>query len=208
MDISLEGALVRQSKKDPEAFGLLFDHYYPIISRFIYKRVGSLDVAQDITSETFFQALKNLWRYRITSKPFSSWLFRIAVVQIAQYYRTKGRVHELTLDYAPELIARDSESADYDSKMTDDEREANFAFQDLHGALSQLPEPQHSIVVLRYFENKKINEIAEILSLKENTVKSHIRRALKRLELLLVKSDTISFREYVRQRFTHNRGIY
>lgn len=208
MDIHLERTLIKRAKKDPEAFGQIFDHYYPMICRFVYKRTGSLEVAQDITSETFFQALKNLWRYKITNRPFKAWLFRIAVVQIAQYYRKKGKVYELTLEYAPQLVAHDSAQADYSIKEEHDEGDTKGMFKELHKALSQLTEVQHTILVLRYFEDKKIKEISEILKLKENTIKSHIRRGLKKLEELISQSQNISLHEYARQRFPSYNRIY
>jgi RNA polymerase sigma-70 factor (ECF subfamily) len=208
MDPTLEKELAIRAQKDPEAFGQIFDYYYPIICRFVFKRVGSVEVAQDITSETFFQALKNLWRYRITKKPFKAWLFRIAVVQIAQYYRKKGKVYEMTLEYAPQLVASESSSADYDIKQDHDADDAVHSFKELHGLLSQLSEIQHTVLTLRYFENKKIQDIAEILGIKENTIKSHIRRGLQKLEKLVAESTNISLHEYARQRFPSYNRIY
>lgn len=208
MDIQLERSLIRQAKKDPEAFGQIFDHYYPMICRFVFKRVGSLEVAQDITSETFFQALKSLWRYKITNRPFKAWLFRIAVVQIAQYYRNKGKAYELTLEYAPQLVAHESVNADQSLKEEYDEHDTQGMFKELHAALLQLSEIQHTIIVLRYFENKKIKDIAEILDIKENTIKSHIRRGLKKLESVIAKSKNVSLHEYARQRFPSYNRIY
>lgn len=208
MDIHLEKELVKKAKKDPEAFGQIFDYYYPFICRFVYKRVGSVEVAQDITSETFFQALKNLWRFKFMNRPFKSWLFRIAVVQIAQYYRKKGKTYEMTLEFAPELVAHDTMNSDHELKKDHDSEDAKEMFQEIHEALLKLSDIQHTVMVLKYFEKKKIKEISDILNIKENTIKSHLRRGLNKLEKILSKSKNLSLHEYVRQRFPSYNRIY
>jgi RNA polymerase sigma-70 factor (ECF subfamily) len=56
MDLSEEKELVRQSQKDPDAFAELYDRYYPKIFGYILRRTANLETAQDLTSETFFNA--------------------------------------------------------------------------------------------------------------------------------------------------------
>jgi RNA polymerase sigma-70 factor (ECF subfamily) len=58
MDLSEEKELVRQAQKDPDAFAELYDQYYPKIFGYVLRRTGNLEAAQDITSETFFKALR------------------------------------------------------------------------------------------------------------------------------------------------------
>lgn len=207
MDIRLERKLIKQAKKDPEAFGQLFDHYYPLIFKFVYKRIGNREIAQDITSEVFFQAIKNLWHYRITKKPFKAWLYKIAVTQIAMYYRQKGNYCELALDKCPELMAHDTYQADTSTLELQDCDLAQNAFKELHKVLLKLSKVQHTIIILRFFENKKIKEISQILSLKENTVKSHIRRSLKKISTILNNQDHKSFEEYAKQHLSNYRKI-
>jgi RNA polymerase sigma-70 factor (ECF subfamily) len=207
MDVQEERQLVRRAKKDPESFGKLFDHYYQQIYAFILKRTGNTETAKDLTSETFYQALKSIWRFTITNKPFSAWLYRIAVVQIAQYYRQKEKYCEITTDLAPELVAAEDYKPDFSILQEHDNVEQLKAFEDLHETLLQLSEIQHTVIVLRYFEEKKIKEIAQIMGLKENTVKSHIRRALKKLYSLVQKSETQSLTDYAGEKFTQFRKM-
>ena len=58
MDLNEEKELIKQAQKDPEVFAKLYDEYYPKIFGYILKRVANFEIAQDITSETFFKALK------------------------------------------------------------------------------------------------------------------------------------------------------
>ncbi len=206
MDEKLERDLVLKAKKDPEAFGVLFDFYYPIIYKFVFKRVGNIDLAQDITSEIFFQVLKNLWRFRFKGIPFKSWLFKIALVQIAKYYKMKSKYLELTLENIPQVQARESSSADYEIKIQEQVDLDNQVFEIVHKAMLNLSENQYAVVSLRFFEKKKIREIAKILSMNENTVKSHLRRGLLRLSKILNVNDNI--REYAKAKFRNYRKIF
>src|SRR5437762_12660231 len=91
-----ERELVERAKEDPDAFGALYDRYFPQIYRFTYSRVRDQSLAEDVTSEVFFKALKNMKRYTYTGHPFSSWLYQIAVNAVADHYRgPRGKEVEL-----------------------------------------------------------------------------------------------------------------
>ncbi|HWJ11830.1 MAG TPA: sigma factor, partial [Nocardioides sp.] len=63
---------------DAEAFGMLYDHYQPSVYRFLYYRTRSVVVAEDLCSETFFRALRNMPSFRWQGKDFGAWLMTIA----------------------------------------------------------------------------------------------------------------------------------
>jgi RNA polymerase sigma-70 factor (ECF subfamily) len=75
VDKDAEIKLVEDARRDPEAFGKLFEEYYPKILRYTMYRTGNTEAARDITSETFFKALKNLWKFRWIGTTFSAWLY-------------------------------------------------------------------------------------------------------------------------------------
>ena len=60
MDLNEEKELIKRAQKDPEVFAKLYDEYYPKIFGYILKRVANFEIAQDITSETFFKSRKKL----------------------------------------------------------------------------------------------------------------------------------------------------
>ena len=78
MNLEEEKELLRKAQRSPEVFGQIYDEYYYQIFGYIFKRVAVLEIAQDITSETFLKAFKNLWGFRWQNVPFSAWLYRIA----------------------------------------------------------------------------------------------------------------------------------
>jgi len=60
MDLEREKELVERAKKDTEAFGELYEQYYSKIFSYVLRRTARIEIAQDVTSEVFFKALKNL----------------------------------------------------------------------------------------------------------------------------------------------------
>lgn len=178
---------VKRAQKDPEAFGVLYDEYYPKIFRFILHRTGNMETAKDLTAETFFQALKNLWRFRFMRRPFSAWLYKIAATQIAMYFREYKRRRVYSIDESPELaewvyLKNDS------SKELNEQFDAIRDFQAVSRLIQKLKEVEQNVIVLRYMEEKSLQEISDILRININTVKSHIRRALMRLRTLYEKN--------------------
>lgn len=181
-----ENELVQRAKKDPEAFGILYDFYYTRIFRFILFRVANNDVAKDLASETFFQALKNIWRFRFVQRPFSAWLYKIASTQIAMYFREKIKYCELTREEYPEILTSaiaNNESPIHMMELIDRKED----FKKMHNCIRQLRGIEQSIIVLRYFEAKSLLEVSELLGMKINTVKSHTRRALQHLKKIFSK---------------------
>lgn len=174
-----------QKQKDSDAFGQLYDKYYSAILRYFLYRTADEDLAKDLTSETFYQALKSIWRFRWQRKPFSAWLYRIGHNQLMLYLRKNKHYCKLTCEQAPELIAKLDERQDMLLIDKQDERERNHDYLAMREALKQLPDRQHSIMVLRYFAKKSIREISDILRIPEGTVKSHIHRSLKKLKMTL-----------------------
>ena len=175
-----EKEIVKMAQKNPQAFGQIYDAYYQKIFRYVYYRVGSKDIAEDLTAETFFQALKNIWRYRFTRHPFSSWLYRIATIQVAQYYRQKKKYCSLALEECPDLMNFPHYGIDEVVQKIELKNDSSR----LHSNMKLLKKEEQDTLSLRYFEDKSIKEISDILGMKINTVKSHIRRGLINLQKL------------------------
>lgn len=87
MDLSEEKEFVERARRDPDAFGKLYEQYYSQIFSYVLKRVANIEIAQDITSEIFFKALKNVGQFRWQDISFSFWLYRIATNEITDYFR-------------------------------------------------------------------------------------------------------------------------
>jgi len=174
---------IKQTKQDPEAFGRLYDRYYQLVFGFMYNRTGHAEVAKDLTSETFFQALKNFHKYKPQKNvPFKSWLFSIAVAQVANYYRQRSKMMTITTEEAPELVDREEYRPDIAYRLGEDEGELKQQIELLHGFLKELSPKYQTMITLRYFSHMTVPEIAQITKTKEGTIKSILHRAIKQLQ--------------------------
>lgn len=178
MDLKEEKKLVEEAQKDLKLFCKLYDLYYPRIFGYILKRVADLEIAQDVTSETFLKSFNNLKKFKWKGVPFSAWLYRIASNEIANYFR-KRKYRTVSLDKIPELSSVANPEADF--LLAEKELKNQKDFLELHEKISKLPLAYQEVIVLRFFEKKKVKEIAEILGKKEGTIKSLIHRAIEKL---------------------------
>jgi len=186
-----EQNVISNAGQDPEAFGQLYDTYYQPVFAFLYSRTGNADVAKDLTSETFFQALRSLHRYKpMKGASFKSWLFRIAVTQIGNYYRQRAKYLEVTTEEVPEIVGRDEFRPDIAFKMGEDAQELKEQIALMRRMMKQLNQKQQTILTLRYFSHMTVPEVAATVGMKEGTIKSHIHRAIKKLHGLMVEEQT------------------
>ena len=96
-------ALVELARSgDKEAFGLLYDHYQASVYRFLYYRTRSQTLAEDLTSETFFRALRSMNNFRWQGKDFGAWLMTIARNLTTDHFKAgRTRLEMSTEDMTP-----------------------------------------------------------------------------------------------------------
>jgi len=183
MDLSEEKELVRQAQKAPDAFAKLYDQYYPKIFGYVLRRTVNLEAAQDITSETFFNALKKLWQFRWRNISFSSWLYKIATNEINQYFRKAEYKKSISLEELQEQGFEPISPNDPESKLIEaqEKLKQHQDFLEIQVKIVRLPAKYQEVIALRFFEQKQIKEISEILGKKEGTVKSLLHRAVEKL---------------------------
>ena len=92
-------ALVELARKgDTEAFGLLYDHYQGSVYRFLFYRTRSSTLAEDLTSETFFRALRSMNNFRWQGKDFGAWLMTIARNLATDHFKAGRTRLEMTTE--------------------------------------------------------------------------------------------------------------
>ncbi len=172
--------LVDRAKRDPAAFGVLYDLHYSRIFNYALHRTASLQAAQDITSEVFFKALNNISRFRWQGIPFSAWLYRIANNETATYMRHRAD-QQVRWEPASEFDTRTSPAADDEIIQAEAELERHGQYLALHDHIRRLDIKYQEVIALRFFENKQINEISAVLGKSDGTVKSLLHRGLQKL---------------------------
>lgn len=174
-----EQKLVERAKTQPQAFGQLYELYYSKMLNYVYRRTLDVAVAEELTSNTFFNALRALPGYDDRGK-FGAWLYRIASNEIRLNRRAKRRRRESDCRWREEFgrirfaASQAIPSEDVEEKM--------LQFARIHDALSCLPERYQTVLALRYFEGLSYDEVADVLGKKIGTVKSLIHRGLERLK--------------------------
>ena len=166
-----EAALVAAAQRDPQAFGPLYELYVDRIYRYAYRRVGTHHEAEDITAQTFQQALQALPAYQWRGLPFGAWLFRIAGNLINRRGRGSGReipVEDVT-------VLRGFDDADDDP--------ADLAWRaeeagELVQLLKRLPPDQQRVLVLKFAHGLKNREIGDQMGRSEGAIKQLVHRAL------------------------------
>lgn len=181
-ELAQEKALVERAQRDRQAFGELYDRYYPKIYHYVLGRTANAQAAMDITSTTFFKALTELKRFRWQGVSFGAWLYRIATNEVYAYFRREKN----SATRLKNLTALPSDTDPLDEIVeAEEELERHQEFLKLQKILSGLPEKYQQVITLRFFENKEIREIAEILGKPEGTVKSLLHRGLANLRKLM-----------------------
>jgi RNA polymerase sigma-70 factor, ECF subfamily len=188
MDLKKEKQLVEDARHSSNAFGKLYDTYYPKIFRYTLRRTANFEVSLDITSEVFLKALKHIATYEWRDLPFSSWLYKIATNEIADFF-SKKKYQNTSLDkllnkydFEPASLENlEEELMDAQEKL-----QRHQTFLEIQKEIIRLDMLYQEVISLRFFENKKIKEIALILGKSEGTIKSQLSRGLEKLRQRLI----------------------
>lgn len=157
-------------KGDRRAFEELMNIYFDRLCREAYMKCKYEEDVKEIVQETVYKAYKNIKSLK-EPKYFKTWLSRILINVSNDYLRKKGMV-DLELDekaYIKEVTVEDS----VEIKI------------DLYNAIDTLEDKYKDAIILRYINDLKIEDISEILDRPINTIKTHLRKALKDMKKLL-----------------------
>ncbi len=180
IELDSERILIERAKHDASGFQLLFNKFYDEIFNYALRRTGDAHLADDIAANTFLKAFDQIGNFKWRGISISAWLYRIATNEINQLHRKMRRTTALTSDMAAKLA--DDRYTDSELMEIEEAIAKNEQFRKVHAALYRLKTKYQSVLTLRYFENKSIKEIAAILDISENTVKTHIHRGLNKLK--------------------------
>jgi RNA polymerase sigma-70 factor (ECF subfamily) len=167
-----ENLLVRRAQSgDDRAFGQLVQIYQNQILYLVYDFIGDYEQAQDIAQDIFVKTYKSIKSFEGRSS-FGTWLKRIAINSCNDVLRKKKRM--------PENVRIKTSLAVSESPANQEENR-----EIIDRAFASLSPNQYSAMVLRYFQDEEISEIAKIMLINENTVRIHIHRAMLKLRKML-----------------------
>lgn len=160
-------SLNQSLKKD---FELVFRAYSNTIYRLCFFKTSSKDVAYDMTQETFLRFWKTLSSGKEVDKP-KQYIYQIARNLIVDYYKSKKTV---SLDLL--------EEAGFEPTSKDLSQDLFSEVVLLKEAINSLEDDFREVMYLRFIEELKVKEIAEVLNISENLVSVRINRGKKKLK--------------------------
>lgn len=175
---SEEYLVERASKGDVEAFATLYKIHLDAIYRYVYFRTNHDKDAEDLTEQVFLNAWEALPGFEQQGKPFTSWIYRIAHNIVIDYYRVNNRRPILVDEIHPDQQDTDQLTALH--KVIQKEEHETLA-----KAISQLPDEQQQVIILRFFEGFSHKEVADVLDKNEGACRMIQFRALQTLKGLL-----------------------
>lgn len=179
--MATESELLDRIKDDPSAFTEIFSLYYKPVFGYILRRTGNFDDTADIAAETFTKAFVHIGKFEYKGISVKNWLYRIATNEVNQFFRQHKKRQSLFDRFNPEDQAIFRNCLLQDKEMLEAELLNHAQFLSVSENLKTLPEKYQEVIALRYFENKENKEIAEILNIKEGTLKSLLSRGLEKL---------------------------
>ncbi|MGE5675593.1 MAG: RNA polymerase sigma factor [Mycobacterium leprae] len=161
-----EPALIAAAQKDPAAFGPLYERHVQQLYRYSLYRTGSVLEAEEVTAQTFVRALEYLPRYRWQGAPFVVWLYRIADSVMA-----KGRRRPRWACLPPDLAGAPPGLDLEDVELR----------QELLTQLYRLPEIQQQVLIQRFAQGLRYEEMAEATGRTAGALRQLAYRALQTL---------------------------
>ena len=170
---------IQDEKTINYGFNLLMDKYQEKVYSVIRRMVIDHDAADDAAQETFVKVWKNIESFKGDSKLYT-WIYRIATNEALNHLRKKKRRFFIPIgDIEHEL----SSSLDTDIYYSGDEIQLK-----LQKALLKLPEKQRLVFNMKYFEEMKFKDIAEVMDVSVGSLKAQYHHAVKKIEKF-IKED-------------------
>jgi len=163
---------------DQAAITAIYDTFHPKIYRYIYRRVGDVEVGRDLTAEVFRRFLQAVQNGTGPENQLQAWLYRTAHNIVIDHYRRQQHRNHLHLN---ESIP----GADSELEWVVDQSLLN---QTLRQAIHALTPEQQQVITLKFLEGFSNGEVAEIVKKPIGAVKSLQHRALNALQRHLAPS--------------------
>jgi RNA polymerase sigma-70 factor (ECF subfamily) len=185
-DIALyhsECLIEKSQKGDNHAFGKLVGLWFKRIYNFSLKYFGDHDLAMEVTQRTFIAVYKSINSLK-DIKSYKYWLYRVALNQCHEEERRQKRKTWFS------IFQNDDAQRVEDTTFNPEKEFHQKELEEIMGnMLKRLPEEQKVVIIMKEYEGMKFREIADTLSISENTAKSRLYYGLKSLRKIIDKSE-------------------
>jgi RNA polymerase sigma-70 factor (ECF subfamily) len=171
------GDLIVQARTSYNAFALLYRRHYDAIFRYCAHRLFDRHLAEDMTSQVFLKVVEKFHSFEGSERQFRSWLYIIATNVVNQHLRKSARRKASLKVLEEQSNIKNSPSEDCAVKLAI-----------LKQAMLTLKPRYQTIITLRFFENMKLTEVAEVLGSSPGTIRSQLARAIAKLRKKMLPS--------------------
>jgi len=172
-----ERGLAEAARTSPDAFAVLYRRYVGRVHAFAYRRSGSREVAEEVTSATFERAWKAMPGFEWKGGGFGAWLFAIAARELAGWYRRHARHGNPRAQRALRLL-HPGEDVDDDAERVGSEADVEL----MREALTTLPARYQEVISLRYLAGLDPDEAAAAMGCTKPVLAVTLHRAMRALK--------------------------
>ncbi len=169
-------------KRNREVFEALFSEYYPVLTRYAEGFLFDRDASEDIVQSIFVYFWENAGSMELKTS-LKAYLY--------------GAVKNKCLNYLRDMKVRDKHNLLYLEAILNSDNKIDWIEPEIgrkiKEAIDKLPERMKEIITQKYLQGKKINEISENLDISENTVKTQLNRAKRKLKSQLLDLTSLNF---------------
>ena len=165
---------------DRGAFQKLVSLFQEDLYRMLYYRTFCRMDAEDLTQEAFVQAYRKIGSLK-NAEGFKAWLFSIAANRCRDFIRKKKLLAIFGLGSSDDLDSLAYSTHDKSNRIQENMQQKRF-WNQVKELLSGLSGMEREVFTLRFMDQLKIGEIAEVLNKNESTVKTHLYRALRKMK--------------------------
>lgn len=173
-----------------EAFGQLYEQHSVRVFRHAYFLTGDVNLAEDLTAQTFLKALEAINRYEDRGVPFIAWLLRITVNLAINY---KKALKNATHSQLPEQL-EDDDALGSPEKSCTMKSEGERVWRKVH----ELPTEQRQVIVMRFMQDLPYTDVAAVLGKSIGAVRVIQFRALSNLRNLLREDELADLYRHAR----------
>ncbi|WP_144476311.1 sigma-70 family RNA polymerase sigma factor [Bacillus thuringiensis] len=152
----------------------IMNKYGQEVLQLVYSYVNNKEVAEDLTQDIFVKCYKSLHTYKGNSN-LKTWLWRIAINHCKDYLKSWYNKKVIVTEYDFTYMESQKESVEQTVIQNAEDRE-------LASAVMNLPIKYREVIYLFYYEELSIKEIAIVIDVKENTIKTRLKKAKELLK--------------------------
>jgi RNA polymerase sigma-70 factor (ECF subfamily) len=157
-----------------EQFGKIYDEYIEKIYRFVYLKVNSREIAEDISSKVFMRGWDSYRAKGESIKNIGAFLYQVSRNMVIDHYRQKGRTNMVSTEYVTEIV--DNGAGIHEKAII------NADIEIVKSALKNIKKDYQDVIIWHYLEDMPASEISQIIDKPEGTVRVMIHRGLEALK--------------------------